>query len=174
MILFQNRRGYTPYQICNTCGWIPQCQNCDVTLTYHKFKNKLTCHYCGTHYPVIHTCAACGSHDFTQKNFGTEQIEELLNEYFPDAKIARMDYDSVKGKNDHDALIKLFEQQRLDILVGTQMVVKGLDFEHVNLVGIIDADGILGFTDFRVNEKAYQLMEQVSGRAAGRMIWAGY
>lgn len=165
VILFQNRRGYAPYQICNTCGWIPQCQNCDVTLTYHKFKNKLTCHYCGTHYPVINTCAACGSHDFTQKNFGTEQIEELLNEHFPDARIARMDYDSVKGKNDHDALIKLFEQRRLDILVGTQMVVKGLDFDHVNLVGIIDADGILGFTDFRVNEKAFQLMEQVSGRA---------
>lgn len=165
VILFQNRRGYAPYQVCNTCGWIPECQNCDVTLTYHKFKNKLTCHYCGTQYPVINTCAACGSHDFTQKNFGTEQIEEILNEYFPDARIARMDYDSVKGKNDHDALIKLFEQKRLDILVGTQMVVKGLDFEHVNLVGIIDADGILGFTDFRVNEKAFQLMEQVSGRA---------
>lgn len=165
VILFQNRRGYAPYQICNTCGWIPQCKNCDVTLTYHKFQNKLTCHYCGTHYPVIQTCAACGSHDFTQKNFGTEQIEELLNEFFPDARIARMDYDSVRGKHDHDALIKLFEQQRLDILVGTQMVVKGLDFDHVNLVGIIDADGILGFTDFRVNEKAYQLMEQVSGRA---------
>lgn len=165
VILFQNRRGYAPYLICNTCGWIPQCKNCDVTLTYHKFKNKLTCHYCGTHYPVIHTCAACGSHDFTQKNFGTEQIEELLNEYFPEARIARMDYDSVKGKHDHDSLIKQFEQQKLDILVGTQMVVKGLDFDHVNLVGIIDADGILGFTDFRVNEKAYQLMEQVSGRA---------
>lgn len=165
VILFQNRRGYAPYLICNTCGWIPQCENCDVTLTYHKFKNKLTCHYCGTHYPVIQTCAACGSQDFTQKNFGTEQIEELLTESFPDARIARMDFDSVKGKHDHDALIKLFEQQRLDILVGTQMVVKGLDFDHVNLVGIIDADGILGFTDFRVNEKAFQLMEQVSGRA---------
>lgn len=165
VILFQNRRGYAPYQVCNTCGWIPQCQHCDVTLTYHKFKNKLTCHYCGTQYPVINTCAACGSHDFKQKNFGTEQIEEILNEHFPDARIARMDYDSIKGKNDHDALIKLFEQRRLDILVGTQMVVKGLDFEHVNLVGIVDADGILGFTDFRVNEKAFQLMEQVSGRS---------
>lgn len=165
VILFQNRRGYAPYLICNTCGWIPQCKNCDVTLTYHKIKNKLTCHYCGTSYPVIQTCAACGSHDFTRKNFGTEQIEELLTEAFPNARIARMDYDSVRGKHDHDALIKQFEEQRLDILVGTQMVVKGLDFAHVNLVGIIDADGILGFTDFRVNEKAYQLMEQVSGRA---------
>ncbi len=165
VILFQNRRGYSPYLICNTCGWIPQCQHCDVTLTYHKAKNKLSCHYCGTAYPVINTCAACGSHDFTQKNFGTEKIEEMVAEQFPDAKIARMDYDSVKGKNDHDALIKLFEQQRVDILVGTQMVVKGLDFEHVNLVGIVDADGILNFTDFRVNERAFQLMEQVSGRS---------
>lgn len=165
VILFQNRRGYSPYLLCTTCGWIPHCSNCDVTLTYHKIKNTLSCHYCGTSYPVIQTCAACGSHGFTQKNFGTEKIEELVTEAFPDARIARMDYDSVKGKNDHDALIKLFEQQRIDILVGTQMVVKGLDFEHVNLVGVIDADGILNFTDFRVNERAFQLMEQVSGRA---------
>lgn len=165
VILFQNRRGYSPYIICNSCGWIPQCQQCDVTLTYHKAKNKLSCHYCGSTYPVINTCAACGSHNFIQKNFGTEKLEELLVEQFPDAKIARMDLDTVKGKNDHDNLIKLFEQQRIDILVGTQMVVKGLDFEHVNLVGIIDADGILNFTDFRVNERAFQLMEQVSGRA---------
>lgn len=165
VILFQNRRGYSPYQICHTCGWIPQCQNCDVTLTYHKAKNKLTCHYCGSSYPVLNTCLACGSHNFIQKNFGTEKIEESVAELFPDARIARMDYDSIKGKNDHDALIKLFEQQKVDILVGTQMVVKGLDFEHVNLVGIVDADGILNFTDFRVNERAFQLMEQVSGRA---------
>ena len=165
VIIFQNRRGYSPYMICQTCGWIPQCNQCDVTLTFHKAKNKLSCHYCGTTYPVINSCAACGSHHFIQKNFGTEKIEELLAEKFPDAKIARMDYDTVKGKNDHDTLIKLFEQQRIDVLVGTQMVVKGLDFEHVNLVGIIDADGILNFTDFRVNERAFQLMEQVSGRA---------
>ncbi len=168
VILFQNRRGYSPYQICGTCGWIPQCENCDVTLTFHKAKNKLQCHYCGTTYPVILTCAACGSHNFMQKNFGTEKIEEALTEAFPQARIARMDYDSIKGKHDHDALIKLFEQKKLDILAGTQMVVKGLDFEHVNLVGIIDADGILNFTDFRVNERAFQLMEQVSGRAGRR------
>jgi primosomal protein N' (replication factor Y) len=168
VILFQNRRGYSPYQICSICGWIPQCENCDVTLTYHKAKNKLQCHYCGTAYPLVLTCAACGNHNFVQKNFGTEKIEEALVEAFPEAKIARMDYDSVRGKNDHDALIKLFEQQRIDILAGTQMVVKGLDFEHVNLVGIVDADGILNFTDFRVNERAFQLMEQVSGRAGRR------
>jgi primosomal protein N' (replication factor Y) len=164
-IIFQNRRGYTPYMICSVCGWIPQCQHCDVTLTYHKSKNKLSCHYCGTNYPVLQTCAACGSHNFMQKNFGTEKIEERIVEEFPSARVARMDYDSVKGKHDHDNLIKIFEQQRLDILVGTQMVVKGLDFEHVNLVGILDADALLSFTDFRVNERAYQLMEQVSGRA---------
>jgi primosomal protein N' (replication factor Y) len=165
VILFQNRRGYSPYLLCNTCGWIPYCRQCDVTLTYHKAKNQLSCHYCGSTYPVINTCAACGSHQFTQKNFGTEKIEEMVAESFPDARIARMDYDSIKGKNEHDALIKVFEQRKVDILVGTQMVVKGLDFEHVNLVGIIDADGILNFTDFRVNERAFQLMEQVSGRA---------
>ncbi len=168
VILFQNRRGYSPYQLCGTCGWIPQCKNCDVTLTFHKAKNRLQCHYCGTTYPVVISCAACGSHNFIQKNFGTEKLEEALVEAFPTAKIARMDYDSIKGKNDHDALIKLFEQQKLDILAGTQMVVKGLDFEHVSLVGIVDADGILNFTDFRVNERAFQLMEQVSGRAGRR------
>ena len=165
IILFQNRRGYSPYMICDTCGWIPHCQHCDVTLTFHKAKNKFSCHYCGSTYPVIQTCAACGNHHFIQKNFGTEKVEELVAESFPEAKIARMDYDSVKGKHDHDNLIHLFEQHRIDILVGTQMVVKGLDFENVSLVGIIDADGILNFTDFRVNERAYQLMEQVSGRS---------
>ena len=165
VILFQNRRGYSPYMICNNCGWIPQCQHCNVSLTYHKAKNKLSCHYCGTTYPVLHTCAACGSHNFIQKNFGTEKLEEMVAEQFPNARVARMDYDTVKGKHDHDNLIKLFEQQRINILVGTQMVVKGLDFEHVNLVGIIDGDGILHFADFRVNERAFQWMEQVSGRA---------
>ena len=165
IILFQNRRGYAPYMICNTCGWIPHCNHCDVTLTFHKGKQKLSCHYCGTTYPILQTCLACGNHHFIQKNFGTEKIEELVAEAFPQAVIARMDYDSVKGKHDHDNLIKIFEQHRIDILVGTQMVVKGLDFEKVSLVGIIDADGILNFTDFRVNERAYQLMEQVSGRA---------
>ncbi len=165
VILFQNRRGYSPYLRCEPCGWIPHCEHCNVSLTFHKSKHKLSCHYCGSSYSVVQTCAACGSHQFTQKNFGTEKIEEQILEIFPDAKVARMDYDSIRGKNDHDALIKLFEQQKIDILVGTQMVVKGLDFEHVNLVGIIDADGILNFTDFRVNERAFQLMEQVSGRA---------
>jgi primosomal protein N' (replication factor Y) len=164
-ILFQNRRGYSPYLMCQTCGWIPQCKHCAVTLTYHKAKNTLICHYCGTNYPVIQTCMACGSHQFIQKNFGTEKIEELLVEALPNAQIARMDLDAVRGKHDHDKLIQQFEQHKIDVLVGTQMVVKGLDFENVQLVGIIDADSILNFTDFRVNERAFQLMEQVSGRS---------
>ena len=165
VILFQNRRGYTPYQVCNTCGWIPQCKFCDVSLTYHKFSNKLICHYCGTTYPPLHTCLVCGNHNFIQRNFGTERIEEQLKEVFTDAKIARMDIDTVRGKNAHDVLIQQFEQRRIDILVGTQMVVKGLDFDNVDLVGILDADGLLHFADFRVNERGFQLMEQVSGRA---------
>ena len=165
IILFQNRRGYSPYQVCSTCGWIPQCKYCDVSLTFHKLSNKLVCHYCGTTYPPVHTCAACGSDKFAQRNFGTEKIEEQLQETFPDAKVGRMDIDTVRGKNAHDVLIQQFEQHRIDILVGTQMVVKGLDFDNVDLVGILDADGLLHFADFRVNERAFQLMEQVSGRA---------
>jgi primosomal protein N' (replication factor Y) (superfamily II helicase) len=165
VILFQNRRGYSPYLICGTCGYLPQCKNCDVTLTLHKFSNKLHCHYCGTTYPKITACPACGTVNWIEKNFGTEKIEELMEDEFPKLKVARMDVDSVRGKSAHDNLIKLFEQQRIDVLVGTQMVVKGLDFEKVSLVGILDADGLLSFADFRVNERAFQLMEQVSGRA---------
>jgi len=175
VILFQNRRGYTPYKICGTCGFIPHCEQCDVTLTYHKLHHRLQCHYCGTSYPVLDTCKACGSANWVERNFGTEKVEEELEKLFPNHTIARMDVDTVKGKTAHDELIKNFEAQRMDILVGTQMVVKGLDFDHVALVGILDADGILSFTDFRVNERAFQLMEQVSGRAGrkgkqGRVI----
>lgn len=165
IILFQNRRGYAPFLICGTCAYIPQCQNCSVTLTLHKFSNKLHCHYCGNSYPRLVACPACGSVNWKEKNFGTEKVEEELIEIFPKNRIARMDVDAVKGKNAHDTLIKLFEQHRIDILAGTQMVVKGLDFEKVSLVGILDADGLLNFADFRVNERAFQLMEQVSGRA---------
>ena len=150
------------------CGWIPQCKQCDVSPTYHKLTNKLLCHYCGSSYPPVNTCAACGNHEFIQRNFGTEKIEEELENIFPDARVARMDVDSVRGKTAHDQLIKSFEQQRVDILVGTQMVVKGLDFDHVDLVGILDADSLLNFSEFRVNERAFQLMEQVSGRAGRR------
>ena len=165
VILFQNRRGYHPYLICGTCGFIPQCAHCDVSLTLHKFSNKLHCHYCGSVYPKLITCPVCGSNGWQEKNFGTEKIEEQLEADFSTYKIARMDVDSVRGKTAHDNLIRLFEQHQLDILVGTQMVVKGLDFDKVSLVGILDADGLLSFADFRVNERAFQLMEQVSGRA---------
>jgi len=165
VILFQNRRGYNPYLICGTCGFIPQCDHCSVSLTLHKYSNKLHCHYCASQYPKLVTCPACGSNNWLEKNFGTEKIEEQLEEEFPQHRIARMDVDSVRGKSAHDNLIRLFEQHRFDILVGTQMVVKGLDFDKVSLVGILDADGLLSFADFRVNERAFQLMEQVSGRA---------
>lgn len=164
-ILFQNRRGYSPFLICATCGFIPQCINCDVTVTLHKFSNRLHCHYCGNSYPKLTACPACGSVNWIEKNFGTEKLEEELQNEFPSLKIARMDMDSMRGKTAHDTLIKLFEQRRIDIIAGTQMVVKGLDFENVSLVGVLDADGLLGFADFRVNERAFQLMEQVSGRA---------
>ncbi len=170
VILFQNRRGYSPYLICGTCGYLPQCKNCDVSLTLHKFSNKLQCHYCGTTYPKLVECPACGSVNWMEKNFGTEKIEEMIEAEFPSMKVARMDVDSVRGKNAHDSLIKLFEEQRIDLLVGTQMVVKGLDFEKVGLVGILDADGLLSFADFRVNERAFQLMEQVSGRAGRKDV----
>lgn len=165
VILFQNRRGYSPYQICQVCGWIPHCRNCDVTLTFHKKTHKLHCHYCGQLYPQVHSCQACGSDKFLQRNFGTEKIEEQLEDIFPDANIARMDVDSIRGKHAHDQLIQSFEQGKIDILVGTQMVVKGLDFENVQLVGVLDADSLMSFADFRVNERAFQLIEQVSGRA---------
>jgi primosomal protein N' (replication factor Y) len=175
VILFQNKRGYAPYIICETCGWIPHCKQCDVSLTLHKAKHLLSCHYCGASYPVVHTCEACGKQSFKQKSFGTEQIEEKLSKALPHIRIARMDLDNVKGKNEHDQLIQLFEQRQIDVLVGTQMVAKGLDFENVDLVGIVDADSLLNFNQYRVNERAFQMMEQVSGRAGrkndqGRVI----
>jgi primosomal protein N' (replication factor Y) len=168
VVLFQNRRGYNPYLICGTCGYIPQCTHCDVSLTLHKYSNKLHCHYCGSTYPKLVVCPACGTNVWLEKNFGTEKIEETLETDFPKQKIARMDVDSVRGKTAHDSLIQSFEQGRIDILVGTQMLVKGLDFDNLDLVGILDADGLLSFADFRVNERAFQLMEQVSGRAGRR------
>lgn len=165
VILFQNRRGYDPYQVCQTCGWIPGCKDCNVSLTYHKFKHRLICHYCGQQYAPVTVCAACGMHDFSKRNFGTEKVQETITELFPEARVARMDQDAVRGKHQHDSLIREFENHQLDILIGTQMVVKGLHFEKVNLVGILDADALLQFADFRVNERAFQLIEQVSGRA---------
>lgn len=165
VILFQNRRGYAPFLMCTTCGWIPNCKQCDVSLTYHRHQDQMHCHYCGTRYPYVYTCAACGSQTLVPKSFGTEKIEDDLQQLFPDARIARMDVDAIRSKDSHNKMIQLLEQREIDILVGTQMVVKGLDFEHVNLVGILSADSLLSYPDFRVNERAFQLMEQVSGRS---------
>lgn len=172
IILFQNRRGYAPFQLCMTCGWVPQCKNCAVSLTYHKSTDKLHCHYCGLRSPIITICPSCGGTSLRSKSFGTEKIEEEVQQIFPDARVARMDMDSMRAKQSMAQLLEKLEKQKIDILVGTQMVVKGLDFEHVALVGILSADSLLTFPDFRVTERAFQLMEQVSGRA-GRSDGAG-
>ncbi|MCW3121797.1 MAG: priA [Flavipsychrobacter sp.] len=172
VILFQNRRGYTPMQLCTVCGYVPQCKNCAVSLTYHKSTDKLHCHYCGLKTTPIQTCPSCGSHSLVSKSYGTEKIEEEVQLIFPDAKVARMDVDSMRGKQTMKELLDMLEKRKVDILVGTQMVVKGLDFASVGLVGVLSADSLLSYPDFRVNERAFQLMEQVSGRA-GRVDGAG-
>jgi len=174
-ILFQNRRGFSPVYRCTTCGWHAECINCDVSLTYHKFQNNLRCHYCGYQARLPSACPACGERKLTLKGFGTEKIEDELKIYLPDAQIARMDLDTVRGKYAHARLINEFEEGRIDILVGTQMVTKGLDFEKVGIVGVLSADQLLQFPDFRATERAFQLMRQVSGRSGrkhrrGRVI----
>ncbi|MEI8278800.1 MAG: primosomal protein N' [Bacteroidota bacterium] len=172
IILFQNRRGYAPFQVCTTCGWVPHCKNCAVSLTYHKATDKMHCHYCGLQTAVMHTCPSCGGNRLISKSFGTEKIEEEVQQLFPKARVARMDIDSMRGKKNMSQLLEDLEKQKIDILVGTQMVVKGLDFAPIALVGILSADSLLSYPDFRVNERAFQLMEQVSGRA-GRADGAG-
>ena len=164
-ILFQNRRGYAPTYRCETCDWHSECIHCDVSLTYHKFHQKLKCHYCGYTMGLPEACPACGDKQLTLKGFGTEKIEDELKIYLPEAKIGRMDFDTVRSKNAHAKLINDFEENRLNILVGTQMVTKGLDFENVGVVGVLSADQLLQFPDFRATERAFQLMLQVSGRA---------
>ncbi len=165
VILFQNRRGYSPFVECFTCGWIPKCQNCDVSLTYHKFKKKLTCHYCGYHIPLPNSCDNCGSPEIKTRGFGTEKIEDDLKSLFRNARIARMDMDTTHSKNAFEKIVRNIEDKKTDILIGTQMVTKGLDFEHVSIVGILNADNLINFPDFRAHERAYQLISQVSGRA---------
>ncbi len=165
VILFQNRRGYSPVIECKTCGVSPQCPNCDVTLTYHKYKNELRCHYCNYQRAMPNNCGACGSNTLDTKGFGTEQIELELKELFPDFKIGRMDLDTTRGKFGYQKIIGAFEAKEIDVLVGTQMLSKGLDFDNVSLVGILNADSMLNFPDFRAHERAYQMMVQVSGRA---------
>lgn len=168
VILFQNRRGYSLVLQCNTCGWTPQCRNCDISLIYHKSTEQLRCHYCGYSVPMVVKCGACGHTDLSTKGFGTEKVEAELQEIFPKAKIARLDMDTTRRKNAYQEILQDFADGAIDILVGTQMVTKGLDFDNVSLVGILNADNMLHFPDFRAHERAFQLMAQVSGRAGRR------
>ena len=165
VILFQNRRGFAPQLECNMCAWVPQCVNCDVSLTFHKTTNQLRCHYCGYAIKPPSKCGACGDTDLRMKGFGTEKIEEELQIFYPKAKIARMDLDTTRSKFAHQHIIQDFEERNVDILVGTQMVTKGLDFDNVSMVGILNADSMLNFPDFRSFERSFQLMSQVAGRA---------
>ena len=165
VILFQNRRGYAPVIECETCGVSPQCPQCDVSLTFHSYRKELRCHYCGYKQAMPYSCGACGSEKLNSKGFGTEQIEIELEELFPNAKIGRMDLDTTRGKYGYQKIIGKFQAQEIDILVGTQMLSKGLDFANVSLVGIMSADNMLNFPDFRAHERSYQLMVQVAGRA---------
>ena len=167
-IIFQNRRGYVPVWQCEACGWIPQCDHCDVSLTYHKHDHRLRCHYCGRHYPPPTHCGSCGGQRLKMLGFGTEKIEEELKEIFPEARVARMDQDTTKGRKALDRILTGFAQGAIDILVGTQMVTKGLDFDHVSTVGILNADNLMRFPDFRAHERAFQLMAQVAGRSGRR------
>ncbi|RGU26249.1 replication restart helicase PriA [Bacteroides cellulosilyticus] len=175
IILFQNRRGFAPMIECNTCGWVPKCKNCDVSLTFHKGLNQLTCHYCGYTYQLPHKCPACEGTDLRNRGFGTEKIEDDIKILFPEAAVARMDLDTTRTRSAYERIIADFEQGKTDILIGTQMVSKGLDFDHVSVVGILNADTMLNYPDFRSYERAFQLMAQVAGRAGrknkrGRVI----
>lgn len=172
VILFQNRRGFAPMIECQNCHWIPHCINCDVSLTFHKKGNVLRCHYCGYTISPPSKCAACGDHDLRMRGYGTERIEDEISVFFPDKKIARLDLDSTRSKNAYQQVIAGFENRAIDILVGTQMITKGLDFDHVSLVGIINADSLMSFPHFRAHERSFQLMAQVSGRA-GRKFKRG-
>jgi len=165
VILFQNRRGFSLHIDCDNCNWIPHCVQCDVSLVYHKKQNQLRCHYCGYTTRIPEKCPDCGGTHLVMKGFGTEKIEEELSLIFPKARIARMDLDTTRSRFAHQKLIALFEERKIDILVGTQMVTKGLDFDHVSLVGILNADSLLSYPDFRAFERGFQLMAQVAGRA---------
>ena len=165
VILFQNRRGFAPMVECHVCGWVPKCKNCDVSLTFHKGLNVLTCHYCGCTYQVPRSCPACGGVELQHKGFGTERIENDIQLIFPEARVARMDLDTTRTRSAYEKIIADFDQGKTDILIGTQMVSKGLDFQYVSVVGILNADSMLNYPDFRSYERAFQLMAQVAGRA---------
>lgn len=164
-ILFQNRRGFAPMIECRQCGWVPRCQNCDVSLTLHRNMNQLTCHYCGYTYRVPAECPACGCTDLRTRGYGTEKIEDSVRDIFPDAKVARMDLDTTRTRNAYERIINDFAAGRTQILIGTQMISKGLDFDRVSVVGILNADTMLNYPDFRAYEHAFMMMAQVSGRA---------
>ena len=164
-IIFQNRRGYVPMIECRQCGWVPQCEHCDVSLTLHKSMNQLSCHYCGYTYQIPTECPACGSKELKGRGYGTEKIEDQLRDVFPEARIARMDLDTTRTRNAYERIISDFSAGRTNLLIGTQMISKGLDFDNVSVVGIIDADGMLNQPDFRAHEHAFMMMSQVSGRA---------
>lgn len=168
VILFQNRRGFAPMIECRTCGWVPKCRNCDVSLTYHKRLNQLTCHYCGYTYQVPAVCPACEGTELVNRGFGTEKIEDDIRQLFPEARVARMDLDTTRSRTAYEKIISDFEEGQTDILIGTQMVSKGLDFDRVSVVGILNADSMLNYPDFRSHERAFQLMAQVAGRAGRR------
>lgn len=168
VMLFQNRRGFAPMIECHQCGWVPKCQNCDVSLTLHKTTNLLTCHYCGFTYSVPEKCPCCEGKDLRSRGYGTEKIEDAVRELFPDAKVARMDLDTTRTRNAYERIIDDFASHRTDILIGTQMISKGLDFANVGVVGIISADSMLSYPDFRAYEQAFMMMSQVSGRAGRR------
>ena len=165
VILFQNRRGFSPFIMCQTCGYTPRCEYCDVSLTYHKYNNQLVCHYCGYTISMKHYCPQCNSGDMQTMGFGTEKIEEDLRLLIPEARIERLDLDSTRKRNAYERILHDFEEQEINILVGTQMLTKGLDFDNVSLVGILNADNMLNFPDFRAYERSFQLMAQVGGRA---------
>lgn len=168
VILFQNRRGFAPMVECRVCGWVPKCKNCDVSLTYHKRLNVLTCHYCGYTMPVPQVCPNCENPNLSGRGYGTEKIEDLIAELFPEARVARMDLDTTRTRNAYERLIGEFGAGRTNVLIGTQMVTKGLDFDKVAVVGILDADSMLNYPDFRAYEQAFMMMSQVSGRAGRR------
>jgi len=172
IILFQNRRGFAPMVTCKDCGYVPHCVNCDVSLTYHKFQNRLVCHYCGYSIPLFTSCPACGCDELQKAGFGTEQVEEEVSALFPTAKVERLDFDSARTRTAYERIIGDFDKGRTQILIGTQMLSKGLDFGRVSVVGILNADSLMSFPDFRSHERAFQLMVQVSGRA-GRGETAG-
>ena len=168
VILFQNRRGFAPMVECKVCGWVPKCKNCDVSLTYHRSMNVLTCHYCGYTYAVPHQCPNCESTELLGRGYGTEKIEDRVRELFPEARIARMDLDTTRSAGAYQRIIGDFSSGRTDILIGTQMISKGLDFSGVTVVGILNADTMLNYPDFRAYEHAYMMLTQVSGRAGRR------